>query len=267
MTMSAWAKRRFGSDAETVAASIIDGLQAAHERAVAAHDAGGLSTADAYGSTLWLAAAQEIADRIKEVEGSTQIKPTRSRYTLGVVQDQVILPLRIGSDLRTPPDEARVQMSRVRSDLFNLGPRPIPIDTTGSLYTEDLTPEPTMLVTSEDPQEFDRHNLVVAAYVSSTDGGLAGAWWGEAALKSDGHLDWRHREPLDLTTPTIVHVTGRPALHLVREDSPAVQSFSDAPLEETSLGLRPALGASPEGESTKEPNLPDAATGSGSDDE
>jgi len=258
---SEWAIGRFGSDAESVAYAVVAGLQEAHARAFAAHVGGGLMTADAYGGVLWLAAPEEILNRLVKIDGAGRVKPDRARYTLGVVNNQVIYPVRIASDLRTPPTQAKLSMSRVKEDLFSLGPVPTPSVQHPTLFDAFAvdTSQETPLQNLED---FGEAELVVVAYVSSPDGGLLRAWWGEAALLADGHLDWQKIELLDLsqTEPSV----RRPDLRLVHDgdsaDEVAERRFSDAPLEETPLGLRNPL-ITP----VSEPQEPEAPTGSGDD--
>lgn len=255
---SAWAVAQFGVDSEATAGAIVAGLHAAHERAVHAHVGGGLATADAYGGVMWLAAAEEILDRILDIEGAGRIKPERARYSLGVVNNSVIFPQRIGTDLRTPPTEAKLAVSRVRSDIFSLGPAPSPRIEHPTLF-DDMTVDTAQETTLEDVGDLNEAGLVVVAYVSSPDGGLLRVWWGHAALLHDGQLDWHHLEQLDLNQPETV--TRRADLRLVtagpRQEA-ASQRFSDAPLEETPLGLRNPLSA-PEDDG-QEPESPTGST-------
>jgi hypothetical protein len=262
VTPSEWATGRFGADAESVAVAVVGGLHEAHARAFGAHVGGGLATADAYGGVLWLAAPEEILNRLTAIDGAGRIKPDRARYTLGVVNNQVVYPVRIATDLRTPPTQAKLPMSRVKEDLFSLGPVPTPQVGHPTLF-DDWTVDTSQDTPLQDIDDFGEAGLVVVAYVSSPDGGLLRAWWGEAALLEDGHLDWQHIEQLDLsqTEPVI----RRPDLRLVRTEDPAGElaerRFSDAPLEETPLGLRNPL-ITP----VSEPQEAEPPTGSSDDD-
>lgn len=258
---SNWATARFGTDAEAVAVAVVTGLHEAHSRALAAHDGGGLKTADAYG-IVWLAATEEILARLAEIEGTSRIKPERARYTLGVVKHNVIYPVRIATDLRKPPTHAKLKTSRVRADLFRLAPSPTPKPVALTLF-DDWTVDAEQESTLKDADDLGEARLVLIAYVSSPDGGLLAAWWGEAALLEDGQLDWKHRESLDLSR-AVVPTEQRPDLQLVTgvwPDKPAAQRFSDADLKETPLGLRNPL-ITP----VSEPQNPDAPTGSNDDD-
>ena len=255
---SEWATAQFGVDAESTAGAIVAGLLAAHTRAVHAHIGGGLDTADAYGGVMWLAAAEEILNRVADIAGAGRIKPERARYSLGVVNNSVIFPQRIGTDLRTPPTEAKLAMSRVKADIFSLGPATAPTIERPTLF-DDLTVDTTQETTLEDIGDLNEAGLVVVAYVSSSDGGLLRVWWGHAALLDDGHLDWHHLEPLDLNQPETV--TRRADLHLITagpHNEPASRRFNDVPLEETPLGLRNPLIAPTE--DPKEPELPTGGT-------
>jgi len=256
--VSEWANAKFGKDAEAVALAAVRGLHAAHASALGAHIGGGLPTADAYGSVLWLSASAEILARVAKIEGSRRIKPDRARYSLGVVNNQVILPQRIATDLRKSPTEARLPMSRVKADRFSLGPTPPPRVEHPALFDDDGAIDRSQEPTLEDRPNFGEAGLVLVAYVSSPDGGLLRAWWGEAALLDDGHLDWQYREPLDLSQA----VLGRPDLQLVgnRNSEPTARRFSDAPPEETPLSVRNPLTAP-----SPEPQQPAAPTGSGID--
>jgi hypothetical protein len=253
---SEWATAQFGVDADSTAGAIVAGLHAAHTRSVQAHIGGGLGTADAYGGVMWLAAADEILNRLADIEGAGRIKPERARYSLGVVNNSVIFPQRIGTDLRTPPTEAKLAMSRVRADIFSLGPAPsIEHPTLFDVTTVDVAQETTL----EDVGDLNEAGLVVVAYVSSPDGGLLRVWWGHAALLDDGRLDWHHIEQLDLNQPEAV--TRRADLRLVTtgpHDQPASRRFNDVPLEETPLGLRNPL--IPPMQEPQEPELPTGGT-------
>jgi hypothetical protein len=219
---------------------------------VNAQAGGELNTADAYGSVLWLAVPQEILRRIARIDGADRIKPPRARYTLGVVHDQVIYPQRISADLRTSPTDAQLTVSKVKADLFTLAPAPYEHP---SLF--DVEDGESLDTTADDAADFNPASLILVAYASSHDGGLLGAWWGEAALLDDGRLDWRHIEPLDLT----LVAEDRPDLHVVGgQTAKTPNGFSDAPLEETPLGLRNPLI-----DPVSEPLEPDAATGDGDD--
>jgi hypothetical protein len=256
---SEWATARFGTDAESVAVAVVAGLHEAHGRALRAHAGGGLKTADAYG-IVWLAATEEILARIAGIEGASRIKPDRARYTLGVVNHNVIYPVRIATDLRKPPTQAKLRTSGVRMDLFSLAPNPTPTPLT---LFDDWTVDAEQEYTLKDVEDLGEARLVLVAYVSSPDGGLLAAWWGEAALLEDGQLKWKYRESLDLSR--VVATAGqRHDLHLVtggQADKAIAHRFSDAPLEDTPLGLRNPLITPISG-----PQEPDAPTGS-SDDE
>jgi hypothetical protein len=255
---SEWATAQFGVDAQSTAGAIVAGLLAAHTRAVHAHIGGGLATADAYGGVMWLAAADEILNRIADIEGAGRIKPDRARYCLGVVNNSVIFPQRIGTDLRTPPTEAKLTMSRVRADIFSLGPASGPAIEHPTLF-DDMTVDTAQETTLEDVADLNDARLVVVAYVSSPDGGLLRVWWGHAALLDDGRLDWHHLEQLDLNQPETV--ARRADLRLVNtgpHDEPTSRRFNDVPLEETPLGVRNPLIAPMEGR--QEPELPTGGT-------
>lgn len=251
---SDWAKARFGDQAADVIAAIMAGLRAGHERALSAHAGSGLRTADAYG-VVWLTVPEEVVARLMLIEGATVIQPARARYELGNVNGTVIYPVRLAKDLRKPLTEAKLKTSGVRQALFNgLGPAPAAVvpeltlfDEAGAVDVQEAQP----LSAAEDLD--DGAHLVLVAFVSSPDGGLAAAIWGEAAMLEDGRLEWHHQERLDLTA------AAAPTLRSVRNEPEVRPSFGDTPLKETELQLRTPLTETP----PAEPQPPQDPTGNG----
>lgn len=254
---SDWAKARFGDQAADVIAAIVAGLRAGHERALSAHAGSGLRTADAYG-VVWLTVPEEVLARLLLIEGATVIHPARARYKLGNVNGTVIYPARLAKDLRTPLTEAKLKTSGVRQALFDgLGPAPAAVVPELTLFGPDDAvdvQEAPPLSAAEDLD--DGAHLVLVAFVSSPDGGLAAAIWGEASMHEDGRLEWHHHERLDLTAPA---AAAAPTLRIVRDEPEARPSFGNTPLEETELQLRTPLTETP----PSEPQPPQDPTGNG----
>jgi hypothetical protein len=257
---SVWASAKFGVRATAAAEAIVDGLWAGHARALGSHEASRLATADGYGAVLWLAVAEEIGRRLAPIEGAQRVRPDRARYSLGMVNNNIVFPQRIATDLRTPPDEARLRMSGVRADLFSLAPAPPPSPEMLPLWDETQVADQKENVSLNSIEDIREAGLVLVAYVSSPDGGLLRAWWGEASLAADGRmarLEWRYREQLDLTQDSAQ--ARRTHLTLVRDQAPG-RRFDSAQLEETPLDIRNPLEPV-----TTEPARPATPTGSGDD--
>jgi hypothetical protein len=249
MRQTGWSDRKFGTDAATALAKQLPlALQAAHSRALAAHQAGGLSSNDAYGGVLALAQHEEIVDRASEIAGATVHKPPRSRYKLLMANGALIFPWRYASDLSDPLSVAQLRrpVSQLRQDLFALGPEPTWQQPTLEEDEEEAADRAERAHRRETLLEALtalEASLVVVAYASNPRAGILDIQWGDAALLDHGYLEWRHVEPLPVTTLPMQANYDHSAIEAASGTTSA-RAFNEAPLSDLVLGTKPPLAAS-----------------------
>lgn len=201
---SEWEAERFGDMALPLRGAIWRGLEAAHQRALAAHKGSGLDTNDAYG-LMWLIQNPEVVKAVeKVVPGARRIKPLRARYELIVVGDIILYTWRFSDDAYSPLESAKMTLSKTREHLLALTPS-IPDQLTfdhADLSEEELDAEfQDLQAFLDDAVEAGR--MVVVAYASNPHAGVLRVYWGDASKADDqGRLNWSHFEeipsPVDL---------------------------------------------------------------------
>jgi hypothetical protein len=263
--LSSWSQKRFGDAAIELQRAIPAALQAAHERAHAAHQAMGLTANDVYGQ-IWQTQHEELIKRLRLVEGVHLIRPKGARYHLAIAGEHnaILYPWRYGNDLRSSVDEARMRMSEVRRNLLELNPdvpdRQLSIEQAGKTEEEMLAEYKEINTVLQEMATAGR--MVLIAYASNPQAGILRAYWGDATqADEDGRLRWSHREELPL--PGLAEggtdIGGAPLRPVPPLNGPSVSGprFDDAPLEEPALGIRPPL-TSP----GTDPTAPQPETGS-----
>src|SRR5665647_238691 len=94
-----WAQRTFGPAWAEIEFGIVEGLQAAHGFAVAAYEASGLPSNDAYGSTLAQQQHVQVLQHLTDIQAVERpMRPRGSRNRLAAINGCVIYPCRLGSD-------------------------------------------------------------------------------------------------------------------------------------------------------------------------
>ncbi|OLR91951.1 hypothetical protein [Actinokineospora bangkokensis] len=262
-----WSLSLFGELAESVGRAVPLALREAERRALAGHEAMGLTSKDVYGH-LWQTQHEELVRHIGGLDGVRTIRPRGARYDLLVVgENNVILyPWRYGDDLRKSVDQAKMRMSEVRRNLLDL--TPTTPDAQLSLEEADKSEEQLRTEAEEAEQIVadmaTAGRMVLIAYASNPQSGLLRIYWGEATQTDEsGLLKWSVREQLPITTEEGGFGRGwGPAPSPVRPVPPSTgpgsgPRFDDAPLEEPVLGVRPPL-TSPD----TDPNAPQPGTGS-----
>lgn len=266
--LSQWARERFGDFAHPLRDIIPLGLQAAHLRALAAHQGLGLESNEAYG-LIWRAQHEELVTRVRPIGGVRIIKPKRARYELAMLGEQnvILYPWRFSDDSRRRLTDARMKLSEVRRNLLAL---------TSDMPSRQMTIEQAGMSEEElaaDWEETQRNikemlsagRLVLIAYASNPHAGILRAYWGDASqADEDGRLCWTYQEELPLDGLAqgdggTGSVPVRPVPPSEGPDSTAGgrPRFDEAPLEEPVLGVRPPL-TSPE----SDPTEPQPETGS-----
>ena len=262
-----WSSSLFGELAEPVGRAVPFALREAERRALAGHEAMGLSSRDVYGH-LWQTQHEELVRHLGGLDGVRTIRPRGARYDLLVVgENNVILyPWRYGDDLRRSVDQAKMRMSEVRRNLLDLTPKTP--DAQLSLEEADKSEEQLRAEAEEAEQLVadmaTAGRMVLIAYASNPQSGLLRIYWGEATQADEsGLLNWSDREQLPITADEEGFGRGLgPAPSPVRPVPSSTgpgsgPRFDDAPLEEPILGVRPPL-TSPD----TDPRAPQPGTGS-----
>ncbi|MGW6123096.1 hypothetical protein ACWFRF_28925 [Nocardia sp. NPDC055165] len=196
-----WETKRFGENALSLRGAIWRGLQAAHQRALAAHEGLALDSNDGYG-LIWLVQHQEVGDAIEAViPNLRRIKPARARYELNVVgEDNIILyPWKFADDAHSLVTNAKMTMSKLRESLLALTTDNS--DSQLSIDHADLTEE-ELEAEFEDAETFlddaiQAGRLVIIAYAANPHAGILRVYWGEASQADDrGRLKWSELEQI-----------------------------------------------------------------------
>jgi hypothetical protein len=238
-------------------------MATAVNRQIDAHQASGLRSLHAYGGA-WPAQYEELVSYLGELDGVEVVRPTGSAVHLVVVNGILLVPFRYADDLATPLTDARVTQKlnkTCRALLSQFGPDS---DTQQLTLTDELfpvhddetTPGATLL------GDVEPDGMVLIFFAANVDAGVLGIGWGEAALPSDGSLQWKHSELLPLATFATSGAAGRPAP--LQATGPVSRTgsrrFDEAPLSDPVLNPRtPAALGDPNGPSSEKPaHLPPA---------
>lgn len=242
MKPSEWAQERFGDVAEEFMYAVPRAIYRAHEQALAAHLAGGISTNDAYGNTLKVAQHEQLIECTAHIPGVVARKPVdvRSRFELVVLDTTavVLYPWRYAVDGWTPRETAKlINLSDLRRSLFTLARRNVETQLSFDQAEDDPQDFADEQAVLDQLAEFGR--LVTVAYASNPSGlfdvGIAEV---ELADEKTGSVVWGHWESLNHTVdvsdsrPTLIPAQPAAAAGGVR--------FDDAPLAELTLAPRTA---------------------------
>lgn len=259
---SPWSLSIFGDVAGPLGRAIPAALHEAERRALAGHEAMGLSSNDVYGQ-MWQTQHEEVVRQVRHLDGVRLIRPKGARYDLAAVGEKnvILYPWRYGDDLRKTVDQAQMRMSDVRRNLLDLNPQAQ--DRQLSLEEADK-PEEQLLAEAEEAERLVSEmatagRMVLIAYASNPKAGLMRIYWGEATQADDtGRLRWLHREELPIIGEGGFGRDLGPGPSPLRPvPSPTGPGsghprFDDAPLEEPILGVRPPL-TSPDTDPTPQP--------------
>jgi hypothetical protein len=267
---SAWGRERFGDAASDLARAVARAIHQAHDRALAAHLRGGLSSNDTYGVTLHVAQYEELAAECRDLPGVSIRKPkdVRGRFDLVVCDDPpvVLYPWRYATDNAVSRDRARLDspVSDLRKSLLSLNANVLPDQLT--LDQAELDPEELEAQLAEEQALLDqlasRGLVVTIGYASNPSGGIFELGWGDVELVhgKTGEVRWRHWEQLPPPGAQADGIPSRQPLAPLDEDGRTQAGrFDDAPLQDD-LGLKPrAPMAEPP---ISEPGRPATETGS-----
>jgi hypothetical protein len=261
---SEWAVQRFGDRyAQSLWALVPTAMAAAVSRQIDTHQASGLRSLHAYGGA-WPAQYEELVNHVGGLDGVEVVRPAGSAVHLVVVNGHLLVPFRYADELTTPMTDPRVTQrlnKTCRALLGQFGPDP---DVNQLTLTDELFPagddvmaEPKLL------GDLEPDGMVLVFFAANVDAGLLEVGWGEAALPSDGSLQWKHTEllPLPKTPPAAggqpVPVDG-PRRPTGPDRSAGVRRFDEAPLPDPILNPRTPAEQSDVNASSSErpPHLP-----------
>jgi hypothetical protein len=195
-----WAERAFGSDAAELRKAVADALTDAYTRSRDAQDVSGAETLDPFGHTLKTLQFQLLAERVEEKLPGRHRLERLDRYSLAVVSNFVLYPVRVTDPRRRAKEGAvRKPVSKLRRRMFAaLGPKP---------YQPTLTPEwEAGEPSAEDIRTLiarlgENTRLAAISYVCRIDTGIVDVYWGEAELNArDGCLIFHDGEGLPVAS-------------------------------------------------------------------
>ena len=266
---TAWTQERFGDEAGDLAWAAARAIHNAHDRALAAHLRGGLTSNDTYGVTLHVAQYAELAVECGALPGVSMRKPTgiRGRFDLVVHDDPpvVVYPWRYATDRAVSRDRAKLRpVSDLRKSLLSLNANTLPDQLT--LEQAELDPEELEAQLAEEQVLLDQlaslGQVVTIGYASNPGGGIFELGWGDVELLDEktGRVFWRHWEELPAPGDQAGETTPRrPVAPVDAGGRTRAGRFDDAPLQDD-LGLksRPPIAEPP----ISEPERPQEETGS-----
>lgn len=236
-----WVRETFGALAEELAIVVPQAIRAAHERAMGSHLGGDMRSADAYGSTLWVAQFEELIKATRDINGVKVSKPegVSSRFGLAMVGERkvALYPWRYARDGSTRREDARLtRRSMLRTSLLTLPSGPVAqqlsLDEHASVSETELEAffaEEQLM--REQVQALG--SVVTVGYASNCvgPGAVFNVGWGFAELTDEeaGTMVWHTWQPLNPVGDA--GDIARPILGIV-ESSERRKRFDDAPLDD-----------------------------------
>ncbi|MDF3292047.1 hypothetical protein [Streptomyces silvisoli] len=189
---SAWAVRRFGEQADRIAAAVPVQLAKAHAKAHATHLTAGLKKRSPYGVTLAEAVRENLAEMARELGESVR---EVLGYEYAVINDHALFPFKY-ADRPRALDCARLpaKASPTRRRMF-WAHGPEPRDALFDL-DDDLTTEEYLELHEAFEELGTSTKLVCVFFTADVESGIHAIHWGEAHLEPDRTFTWLHSEQL-----------------------------------------------------------------------
>jgi len=277
MTMSAWARGRFGEHADDLYRLVPEALREAHELAAAAQAASGTKKMDPYGHTLKNTQHERL---VAKAEASlpgifTVVSPTGASYELLRHSGTRVLlyPWRFATSRADRREDARMRPSGTRRALLAGDAED---SQQLSLSHAELTEQELEDQLADDAAVMDElrslARVVLVAYASNPTS-LLSVGWGEEELTGEaGRLSWSHFESLSLSAAALSASSSSLAgsrfvprsIGSVSASAPPGPRFDEASLK-NDLGLRPRTPSDEEPVVESGPAQPTAGTINGSD--
>lgn len=199
MTVSAWARERFGEAAGPLQKAVGRAIPRAHGDAVAAQAASGTRKLDPYGHTMKNRQHECLVAAAREISGVEVFRPKGVAFELVRVPAAraVLFPWRYAKDESRSLEETRMRTSGFRRDLLAGS-----TEASGQLTLEHASMDDAELEAQlvEDEELFDQlrsfARVVTIAYASNPKGILHLVWGDAELLDADGTMTWRYSEPL-----------------------------------------------------------------------
>jgi hypothetical protein len=225
-----WADRKFGSDAPALRRVVRKSLTAACTQSQNAQDSSRARKNHPFGSSLWTLQFQELADGIAQEFPDRHRLVELQNYSLAIVNNHVLYPVRSVNPRSAKAKEARVRkpVSPLRRQMFSvLGPEPIQT----ALWLEQTAQETARDVRTLMTRLGPSVHLVTISYVGGYKNGLVDIYMGDAELNArDGSLIYHDGEGVPVVP--VVAKSARKAIRSVKS-----RAFDGGDPPEISLGV------------------------------
>jgi len=252
---SLWATARFGAAAGELMLVVPRALEAAHQYALRAHAASGLTSNDAYGHTLKVQQYQQLAEHAACVAGVSIRRPGgiggRFEYVVFEETAVVLAPWRYANDRLKSYDKARLRtpVSDLNRTLLGFGQR---IDSQYSFDQLEKDPDELAAEQVEEAAVVEQLSafgrVVTVGYASNPMAGVSGMVWGDLELinAQTGVIAWHHPEPLYLVPAAGRQESGSVVTAAASTGALSAIRFDDAdPEEDFGLTFRSPLSEVP----------------------
>ncbi|WP_405659384.1 hypothetical protein [Streptomyces sp. NBC_00079] len=246
--LSSWATEVFGKQASAVRVGLGQALRNMQANAQAAQEQADSRTNHTYGSARWQGQFERVWEELKDLPGSTPVKPFGFPFELMIVGNGLLYPFlysKTTSDVRT----ARIpRESRLVKELFTFAPDPAEVQ--GAFDFDDLDQSGQVVEPRGGLATVPPGTRLVLVPFACNASELLEAHWGMAALGADRRLEWATL-PEALTLPDTVTFHGQ---HL--RNIPKQSTSSERELTSFDGGAEPTLTLSSRGNVDQQRGVP-----------
>ncbi|WP_020522418.1 hypothetical protein [Catelliglobosispora koreensis] len=242
---SGWADERFGVEHAAILRRLLpEALAAAVSDAVDAHEAAKTEKKITFGATRYVKQYESVVEYLRDIDGVSFVRVPGTFYELAVVNGTILLPFRFADQLAVRLEDPRVvrELGKVARGLIErIGAEPS--WSQPQLYADFDDADHASAVVQATLERLGLDTkLVLVPFACNVEGGLLAAYWGEAALRGDGQLEWVSYEMLPIPegrmwSGHLSEVAPIPG----QANATAVARFDDAPLDEPALSQQTGI--------------------------
>jgi len=217
-----WMLDAFGAESAAVATALARAATAAQSDGHDAKTGSRLRTNEAYGAATWLAFANHAADELEDLGGEV-IRPKRCRYRVGIINNTLVLVVKLAASSKGI-DDMKIR-SGIRQRILRLAPVQTHTTLDFGNWEDDAGVD-----TVQDSEFGAATRAVLVVMEGSVRSGVEKIHIGDVRIDAGGSVLWAHHEQLPVTV-TETTAAGLVALDLNQTtDSFAAGDAPQAPL-------------------------------------